>query len=242
MIDVGSIYEDVADVVNKNDNGTLDYGKFNRMSRRAELRLLDILTGDITGQRLPAYFSNQKTKDWLANFITPYKTTLDIEGQFERPENYYYYDNMYSLTLEDTTCDEVENCEDLKIDEIRKNVIILLNGDRFNQRKNTYIKLLKPTPEKAIAKEIGKSFEVYPSTLAGVVLDYVRVPVFAEIKTTLDVDFDIPVIAPNSINYEWDESCREALIYLISDSFFNNVSDISGKQMSNASNQTTAGK
>lgn len=236
MITVTSIYNDVArDSVYKDQNGYLDYNMFNRISRRAELRLLDWLTGDVTGQKLPISFSNQKSKDWLSELLKPYSTTLDAKGQFAKPEDYYYYDNMYSLTLSDN------NCED--DNDVQNNVITLLDGDRFNQRKKTFIRGLKPTPEKAIAKEIGDSFEVYPANIPGVNLDYISIPVFAKIVSMNDTTFNQPVIDPaNSTNFSWPESVREALIYFLTDSFMNHVTEQAGKEFNNASNASAIGK
>ena len=230
---VASVYNDVMDEVNQTES--FDYGKFNRMSRRGELGLLKILTDD-TLPKMPPMFSKQKSKDWVAHLLTQHKAGLDAEGRFTRPANYYYYDNMYSLSLDENCakegCDEEEK-------EVSKNVIRLVNGDRFSLLKTSYVRLEKPTVKRGIAKQVGDSFEVFP-IMAGIVLEYIRIPVFAEIVGGIDEELNEPTILPASKDYEWGESCRETLVYLISDAFFNNVSDISGKQMNNSSNQILA--
>lgn len=240
MILVSSIYNDVLDLISKDQNGEMDFSMFNRMSKRAEVRLLDFLTGNVTGQKPPVSFSNQKTRDFLSPIMKDYKTGLDNDGKFTKPTDYYYYDNMYSLIAPEA-CEEPEDC-DADVDEaIGKYVITLLSGDRFNQRKDTYISGLKPTPKKAIAKEVGAGFEVYPN-VAGVVLEYVSTPVFAKIVGTIDPTYNTPVVNENtSTNYTWDEGVRELLVYFLGDAFYNHISLQSGKQMSNASNATVAG-
>lgn len=246
MIKIQELYEDVArDSVYKDENGFLDYNMYNRMSKRGELRLLDWLTGDVSGQKLPISFSNQKTKDWLSPLLTEVKKSLDSEGRFEKPEDYYYYDNMYSLTLENNDCVEKDTAcdEDEVVKKINKNLIRLFDGDRFNQRNKSNIKGLKPTVTKPIAKEIGKTFQIEPVNIAGVVLEYIRIPKFAKIVTQVNLVFnDVEIDPVNSDNYEWDESVREALIYFITDSFANHVASASIKQMNNLSNATNVGK
>ena len=246
MITIQSVYQDVArDSVYKDENGLLDFNMFGRMSKRGELRLQDWLTGDVSGQKLPISFSNQKTKDWISPFLTPYKTSLDAEGQFKKPDDYYYFDNLYSLNLKNNDCKEEEtDCgENNNEKEIEKNVIRLFDGDKYNQKIKTRIKGAKPTPTNAIAKEIGNSFEVYPKNVAGVVLEYIRLPKFAKIVTLIDPVLNDVVIDPtNSINYEWGEGVREALIYFITDSFATHISSPTLKQMNNLSNASNVGK
>lgn len=244
MIPVEKIYLDVLDAIDKDQNGEMDFELFNRMSRRAELRLLDYLTGNVTGQVLPIAYSSQKSKDLLSDFITPFKTSLDSDGRFSKPDDYYYYDNMFSLTIENVGCDVDVDCDtDINVDEVKNNVITLLNGDRFNKRKNTYIQTLKPTPEKAIAKEVGTGFEIYPASIPGVYLEYIAFPEYAEIVGAIDTTYNTPIVnTVTSTNYKWNEGATEMLVYFISDSFFNRTSFQAGKQMGNASNQLLAGK
>lgn len=243
---VQSVYTDVArDSVYKDENGNLDFNMFTRMSKRGEMRLLDLLTGDVSGQRLPISFSNQKTKDWLSPFLAPYKASLDADGVFKKPLDYYYFDNLYSLNLKNNDCkeDDTDCGKNDNKKEIDKDVIRLFDGDRFNQKIKTKIKGAKPTPAKAIAKEIGDSFEVYPKEVAGIVLDYIRLPKFAKIVPMVDPVFNNEVIDPvNSIDYEWGEGCREALIYFITDSFATHISSPTLKQMNNLSNASNVGK
>lgn len=244
MIPIGSIYNDVADVVNKDENSNLTYEMFNRMSRRGELRLLDWITGKVTGQIMPQYLMNQKNRDWTSPLLNSYPTVIDAKGIFEKPDDYYYYDNLYELNLTDTSCEEDKDCDNInKVDEVGRFVIDILSGDKFNQRINTKIKKLKPRPKRAIAKEIGNTFELYPVGLQGVVLEYIKRPVFATIVSTVDPTFNTEVIDDAaSTNYMWNEMAREALIFFISDSFINHTTAQSSKQFNNASNQELAGK
>lgn len=243
---VQSVYQDVArDSVYKDENGFLDFNMFNRMSKRGENRMQDWLTGDVSGQKLPIAFSNQKVKDWLSPFLTPYKASLDADGQFKKPADYYYFDSLYSLNLKNNDCkdDDTDCGENNNKKEIEKDVIRLFDGDRFSQKIKTKIKGATPTPSAAIAKEIGDRFEIYPKEVAGVVIEYIRLPKYAAIVTRVNTTFnDVEIDPTASTDYEWGEGCREALIYFITDSFATHISSPGLKQMNNISNASNVGK
>ena len=247
-LSVSSVYQDAArDSANKDENGYLSYEMFNRMSKRAELRLLNYLTGDVQNDKPPIPYLSQKNKDWLSPLIVPLNTSLDTDGKFSKPDNYYGYENMYALTLEESVCDEDEyiDCDKEESDKnrIKRYPITLLDGDKFNKRATTYIKELKPTEKKAIAKEVGNDFEVLPKEIAGVILEYIKYPVFAKIVSENDPDFNDEIISETaSTNYEWGEWAREALVYFITDFFSQHIADISLKQMNNSSNINLAGR
>lgn len=243
MIPVTEVYNDSArDSVYKDQNGFLDYNMFNRMSERAELRLLDFLTGDVSGQKLPVSFVNQKTKDWLSPFLKKKPSSLDSDGTFIKPDDYYYFDNLYTLTQhqKECICNE-DNCEITP--EIKKKPVLLLDGDEFNITAETSIRQLKPTAEKAIAKEIGNTFELYPKAIPGVVLEYIGLPIFAKIVSMTDPTYYNEVIDPTaSTNYQWPIAVKELLVYFISDAFQNHITNAEGKQLNNASNTSAVGK
>ena len=72
MIDIISVYNDlVNDGVTTAQRGRLSIASFNRMSRRAELRLINYLSGDVDGEVPPAPWMTQKNKDWLSPFLIP---------------------------------------------------------------------------------------------------------------------------------------------------------------------------
>lgn len=254
MILASSIYNDVIHQISKEENGDLSYSDFNRLSKRAELRLLYLITGDIKGGIPPEPYLTQKNKDWLAPLITKYSNSLDANAQITRPADYYGYENMYSLSsieLEgqaDTGCDEDGDdtkCDDDNSEEeaqasVNKVPIELLDGQQFYYRAKSYISGLRPSKSKPIAKEIGRNFEFLPTNLAGVTLEYVRYPVFAEIKTSTDIIYnDLIVNEGTTINYEWDESVRETLVYIIVDLFANRVREQSLKQFNEFSQKQT---
>ena len=237
-ITVSSIYEDVLFEISK-ANGELTITDFNRLSKRAENRLLDWGTGRIEGTALPQMYTTQKDKDFIAPFITTYKAMVSNEGAITKPADYYLFENLYGLSLEEATCDEEDEseCGDDKTDleKVNKNQIRLLDGDEFTLRLKSRIKGLKPSVEVPIAKEIGSGFEFAPTELAGVVLEYVRYPVYAVAVPMLDVTYNEEVINPAaSTNYEWGEYARDMLVYIIVDLFANSVREGSLKNMNAA--------
>jgi hypothetical protein len=222
MISVISVYQDAArDNVNKDENGTLSYEKFNRMSRRAENRMIDFLSGDVSGQKPPVPDSIQKNRDWIAPLVTEAKLPVKT-GKIDWPKDYYGYHNMYLISNK-IGCDDEHS-------ELCNIAIELLSGQKFYNRCNTYIKELKPSLKKPIAKQVGKSFHFAPSDLGNVGLEYIRYSKYGNIVSSIDPIYNKPVADANlSQDYEWDEYARELLIWFITDTFAISTRDASLK-------------
>jgi hypothetical protein len=186
MLDVISVYEDAArDAVNKDENGYFSYEMFNRLSRKAELRLIDWLTGHASAEVPPEMYSSQKVRDLLSPFVTKYPKNVS-GGEITKPEDYYLYENMYMLSgKHKSDCDEDEQEDDPSEEEC--NVPIeLLSNEKYYVRCNTNIRLLKPSFKKPVAKMTGLKIEFNPSDLGSIVLEYIRYPKFAAIKVAND--------------------------------------------------------
>ncbi len=232
MIEVVSVYDDVVkDDVHTAQNGDLTYEMFNRISKRAELRLLNFLTGNSTGDAVPQIYSNQKNKDWLSIFITKFPAQVK-NGSFTRPTDYYLYDNLYRIGSKIN-----QDCgEDIEGETDEANTPIeIVNGDVFNDRMNTYIDELKVSISKPISKMFGNEFEVAPKDIGSVCLEYIRFPKYASITPVNDPVYNIEV--PGTVvNYEWDERSRDLLVWFITDTFANHTRESAGKQFNSSSN------
>lgn len=228
-MNVVEIFNDVCDTIGTDQNGDLSYGKFNRFSRRAELRIIDWLTGNDTIIPAPPF---QKNKDWLSTFIKQLPAQV-LAGKITKPADYYTYDNSYRLGNKlEADCDDEETTSSNGCNTPME----IMDGQQFYVRCNTYIDEKKPSFKKPIAKIVGNFFEVLPTDLGSAVIEYVRVPIFAEIKTTFDSVFNEDV--PNettSIPYEWPESCRELLVWFIVNSFSDYTREQALKQFNAAS-------
>ena len=78
---------------------------------------------------------------------------------------------------------------------------------------------------------MAATLELLPNDLGSVVLEYIRNPVFAEIKTKMDTVYNEEVADPDtSINYEWPEAVREVLVWFIVDLFSNYTREQALKQ------------
>lgn len=222
---VSSIYEDAKDDVNAQENGTLTHEWFNRVSRRAENRLIDFLTGDVEDAKVPAPYLSQKNKDWLAFLIVEDKKQIQ-DGVFPKPKDYYQFENLYGLYLK-TDC----NSDSKQI--VRK-PIELLDGSNFNERISTDVEELKPE-NKPISKLTAKGFEVMPEDIGSAALEYIRYPKYAHLATKFDAVYhqDVPDDLASE-NYEWDEYAREILVWFIVDSFCNRNRDQTLKQFNNS--------
>jgi hypothetical protein len=229
-ISVVEIYEDVVkDTANAQENGLLSYAMFNRLSRRAELRLIDWLTGSVGNERIPIPYLSQKNKDWLAPFIARYSTQVK-GGRITRPSDYYQYENFYRLGIAaEVACDEEPKKSECNTP------IEILDGQEYYERCRTYISGLKPSLNKPIAKAIGKEFEVMPADMGSVALEYIRYPKFGTITSKIDPDYNVEV--PDTVqDYEWEENSRELLIWFICDAYSNHTREQSLKQFNQASN------
>lgn len=216
MITVNSILQDaVIDDINKAENGDVSHGRLNRLFKRSQLRIHDYLTGRITNDKPPFAFENQKNRDLLEQFITPYQKTV-INGKIEKPKDYYSFVSLSTIGgYEESECE----AEDTKIDDTDY-PIDLLTHPQFDSRATTWIKSLKPSVKKPIAKMYNNTFEFLPKDLGDVKLFYIRLPKFAEIKTIQDTVFNKPIVDEvNSINFEYGEEFREMLIWFIVDTF-----------------------
>lgn len=232
-VSVSSLYDDVLRMIAKG-NGELSITDFNSYSRRAENRLLDWVTGRVEGNTLPQMYTTQKDKDFIAPFIAKYKAMVSDDGAISKPEDYYTYENLYGLSLENAKCDGESDgeCGDEDEDIVQSNPIKLVDGDEFTRRQKSRIKGVTPSVDNPIAKEIGAGFEFAPKELAGVVLEYVRYPVYANAVPMIDPVYNEEVInQAASTNYEWGEYAREMLVWIICDFFFNSVREAAGKTM-----------
>lgn len=231
MIPFSSIFQDVQDQMLA--QGDIPISLFNRTSKISELRFIDWITGNITGNQPPEPYTTQKVKDYAAVFIKKFET--HIQGNtIDRPADYYGYENMYTLA----TYTQPEDCEDdeqTTPTEIVKTPITLLDGGQFTERSRTYIDELKPTFKAPIAKMVGKQIEFLPVDLGSMCLEYYRNPVFAQGVVTLDTTFNQEVVDDNaSTPYEWDEKARPILVWFIVDLLSNRNSNRAKKEFNSA--------
>lgn len=211
MLSITSIYEDVIDTVKQEQNGTITFLEFNRKSRLAELRLLDYISGDISGQQPPEPYTTQKVYDFLTPFLK--ETTANIsDGKLIVPSDYYLFEEMFIIG----SYKDKDECGKDRVVSNENTPIELLDSSAFEMRKKTYISSLKPSIAKPIAKKVGKYFYFAPTDLGPITLVFKRYPVFGEIKTMVDPVYNDVVPNPaTSVNYEWDEKARGMLIWFI---------------------------
>lgn len=238
MSNIIDIYNSLSlDDANKDQNGTISYPRFNRLSRRAEIKLLDWVSGDIEGQKPPEPYTTQKDKDFLSPFITKFPAQV-VNGSITKPSDYYGYENMYRLGNKlSADCEEEEASSDGC-----NTPIELLDGGQFFERCNTDIEELKPSFKKPIAKIIGKQFDFLPNDLGSVQLEYIRYPIYGEIKTKMDTVYNEEVPDPlTSINYEWDDKAINLLIWFMVDLFCNHNREQALKQFNAITGKTVRG-
>lgn len=222
MIPIKEIHDDVVlDNINDAENGAMGKQMYNRLSKRAENRLFDYLTGDVENIKPPTPYTDQKLNDILSPFIVKEAKQV-VNGAIDKPSNYYTFDSLVLLGNYKTTkeCDENEDNVDDEIVEGCNTVIELLDSGEFDLRCKTYIEGLQPSFNKPIAKAVGKTFEFMPKDLGSVQLQYVRYPIYGKIVTKHDDVYNEEVIDEAlSTPYEYDEFARELIVYFITDTF-----------------------
>jgi hypothetical protein len=226
-MDIVSVYQDVKDRVNSNENGQLSISLFNRFSRIGELRAMDWLSGDVENKQTPMPDLSQKNRDWIAPFLKTEK--LQVQGGLiVRPKDYYKWDNAWLLG----NFSEEVDCGEQGEDHGCRSEIELVNTQKFYSRCRTAIEGLKPSFQKPIAKAVGRKFEFMPRDLGSIELQYLRYPIFGSIAVMNDPVYNRKVADPaNSTDYEWDEYARELLVWFITDSFANRNSNRTIKDM-----------
>lgn len=229
-IPANEIYERVLFRINKTEGGYLTADDFNGISWLAQLALIDWLSGDVSGIIPPEPYLSQKNRDWLSFLLTKFPASV-TNGKIVKPANYYLYENMYKLngTL-------VSDCDYEEIGEkmILNASIELLSNSKFYNRCNTWIKDLKPSFDKIVAKMVGNTIEFEPNDIGSIVLEYYRYPVKSEIASTID-NVTNDEIVTSVVDFEWPEFARPILIWFICDQFFNHTDDTTKKQLNAAS-------
>lgn len=234
MINVISVYNDVAlDNSNHDENGNLSYAMFNRLSRRAELRLIDYLTGHVSGDVKPLPYLFQKNKDLLMDFIVESDKHV-TDGVIEKPADYYTYDNITNFQSVGCSVDDTDApSSPCKV------VVDILDGSQFNSRCKSFIKGLRPSDGKPIAKQNGRGFVFQPKDIGDVTLEYIRYPKFAEIKTKEDLVYHDQIPDElSSQHYEWPEAVRESLVWIITDLFATHTRERALKESNLVSGKT----
>lgn len=232
MINVIDFYNDVVlGDLSKDLNGSVDTDLFNRSLWRAQLRTLGWLTGNLDDANPPQSTSTEKARSWVSPFIKK-KSIQVYDGQFERPADYYLFNNLYRLQGNPVFIAGEEQDEL----EVVQHPIEILSDSKFTTRCSTHIKRLKPEL-KPIAKEIGGVFETAPKDIGSVLLEYYRYPVKAMVVMKIDEERndEIPDTV-NSVDLEWNEGVRQTLIYFMNEQISLHIREMGFQQ------QNTAGK
>lgn len=229
-MDIISIYNDFNFEINK-DGGYVSGPEFNGISKRAELKFLDWISGKLSGE-VPQPYTTQKVRDWLSPLTigVPLQVTM---GKVTKPGDYYGYENSFLLGdyYKTPDCDNDDTDDDVVVSDCNIPIELLSNSAFYN-RCNTYIRGLQPSFTKPICKMIGNEIEFAPKDLGSIKLEYVRYPVYGELKMKLDPVYNVEVPDPAiSINYEWNDYAREYFIFFLVDVFANSTSQNTLKAM-----------
>ncbi len=233
MLSVVEIYEDATDRINPEENGHFSYAMFNRFAHIGQLRLLDWLSGDVSGVAPPEPFRTQKNRDWLSDFIVPYPASV-TGGYITKPVDYYLFQTMSLLRGVTEICGDEEPL-------ITSNIpVTLLSNDKFYTRTQTFIEGLKPSMDKVYVKQVNNKFQFYPADIGNVELEYIRYPNRAKIVTKLDTVYNQEV--PDellSTDFEWGDYAREVLVWYIVDAFSNRVREQALKTVNTMTGKVT---
>lgn len=215
-IEVNSLFLDLCDRVVPEQNGNVLFTRFNRFSKLAELKLLNWLTGEISGsqQGYPTPYTTEKVRDLLSPLLASEKIQVE-NGTCNKPDGYYMFERAAIIgDRRDELCGE-----DVIITGI-DTPIELLDAAVFDNRSQTYIQSLKPSIKKPICKIVGNEYHFLPKDLASIIIEFKRYPVYAELKATVDTVYNIEIVdLATSIDYEWGEYAREPLLFFMTQFF-----------------------
>lgn len=210
-MNVISVYNDVMDRTATEQNGGITIAKFNRYLKLGSLRLLEYLSGDVEGVKPPEPYLNQKLKDFLTILLAT-DTKQITNGVSPKPADYYMFENLKVIG----SYLDVNECGEEEIVSKGDTVIDLLDSQQFDKRCLTYIKDLRPSMKKPIAKMVGQNFYYMPVDLGSVKLEYKRYPIHGEVKVKIDQLYNDEVPDDvNSIDTEWPDFARNMLVYFI---------------------------
>jgi hypothetical protein len=210
-MEINGVFLDVLDRVSPEMNGSLTIQKFNRYSKLAELKLLNWLSGTLSGEQgYPEPYTTQKSSDYLSPFVSTDKKQVE-NGIAQKPDGYYLWQKAAIIgDRKDELCGEpvIITGVDTPIER--------LDSAPFDSRSQTHIESLKPSIRKPICKIVGDSILTLPKDLGSILIEFVRYPVYGELKTMIDTVYNNEVVdLENSVNYEWNEYAREPLIFFI---------------------------
>lgn len=220
-MNVIDLFNTTADKVKQEQNGELSIASFNLKLKSACIWLLDYLSGSIEGLVPPEPYLTQKSKDYLAPLLTTVKGIVE-DGTFNVPAQYFMFENMSVLgSYKDQECGEEiirAGCD---------TPIELLDSAVYDQRCFTYIKSLKPSMRKPIAKiessDLDSSilvFKFQPSDLGSIKLVFKRYPIYGEVKVKVDPVYNDEIPDPDtSIDCEFGEWARNLIVWHIVQSY-----------------------
>lgn len=239
MILVNDIFEDVTiDNAATVENGDLSLAGFSRISKRAELRLEDWVTGSVSDATPPAIYTTEKVRGWASPFSK--QVMFNVEnGSSIIPADFYMYETLaIKNSVLQADCETGVQSETDDAD----GTIEVLDAQVFDDRCKTYIERLRPSIERPIAKRVGNTFQYSPKDLGTIKLTYFRYPIFAKIVSKLDPVYNNEVIDENlSTNYEWGEYARELLVWFICDTYALKNRERALKELLNATGKSARG-
>lgn len=239
MIKISDIFDDVTiDNAATVENGDLSFAGFSRISKRAELRLIDWLTGSVSDATPPAIYTTEKVRGWASPFSKQLPQNVQ-NGVSDIPSDFYLYETLViANSVLQADCETGVQSETDDAD----GTIEVLDAQVFDDRCATYIERLKPSIERPIAKRVGNTFQYAPKDLGTIKLTYFRYPIFAKAVTKQDALYNDEVIDENlSVNYEWGEYARELLVWFITDTYALKNRERSLKELLNATGKSARG-
>lgn len=215
MINIDELFKAVSQQVNSDENGQL-LTSFNSFCKRAELAIMDWLTGKLDDRGnpfpSPSKFLTQKNKDWLKPFIVKNDSNF-TDGIVLIPDDYYTYENLRVAWLG-------ESCNEKGIPDNWHDVT-LLNSDKVSNRLQSIIDGIKPTEKRPIGEMIGSDIVLHPEGMEGQSkFVYIRFPIFGVYSTKIDPVYNDAVYNPStSKNLEWSESLLNYFVDKITEYF-----------------------
>lgn len=206
MVSINTIYIRFYALLNKSQvGGSVTVEEFNNYAAMANWGLLS--------KDYEVFQRTSKITDRVRKFIHKKPYFANGTGHFSYPNNYFYrialrtydYDEMIALK---TSCDEIgETPNYSKVTQIE---IKILDNNQLGVRNKS--KKYRPTVYNPCAVFYDDYIQLFPIDLGYATIDYLVRPTVPLWSYTTDT-YGLPVFdSANSIDFEWSDTCENALL------------------------------
>lgn len=208
MVSIQTVYQRVLFEANKSSGGGwLSPPVFNEYANMVNLGLMN--------KDYVLFQNTQKMTDRMKSFIHKSRLSTNMKGELQYPSDYFYFVTLSTFKA-DVMAAQMVACGNNPVN-INWNAIPLVPVKILDNDK-LYFRNLSPIYTPSITSPVATFFDefiqVYPINLGYVQMDYLQKP--QPVLWAFTVVNELPVYDPiNSIDFEWDATTENSLVWEI---------------------------